>query len=283
MYGSQVSSASVSRLRTEIASCSSVRRDGSMRMRSGSWNSSVSSSLCGSGEDVGNVEPVDRAGLHADRADQHEPAHELSAPWWRVRRRSSHRSNSRSRRPGRDRADPAVPGRCRRCRPPHRSSRAGWIAEARDATARSAGVRPTAMAHKDARRETLRAVKEQYRWPVAILEQLQARRRRSRPFALQGTSSWFCRNPSRERIAGHPSQANANPPLREGLHHRWLKATPRATSPGPPVLAGRVPAIHVLPVCLEPEAWMAGPTPAMTVATAWRNGPDPFDILSNYR
>jgi hypothetical protein len=26
-----------------------------------------------------------------------------------------------------------------------------------------------------------------------------------------------------------------------------------------------------------------GPTPAMTLATAWRNGPDPFDILSNYR
>jgi len=29
------------------------------------------------GEDVGNVEAVDRAGLHAHRADKHEPAHEL--------------------------------------------------------------------------------------------------------------------------------------------------------------------------------------------------------------
>ena len=44
-------------------------------MRSGSWNSSRSISLCGMREDVGNVEPVDRSGLHADGSDQHQPAH----------------------------------------------------------------------------------------------------------------------------------------------------------------------------------------------------------------
>ena len=51
-----------------IASCSSVSRDGSIRMRSGSWNSSFSSSLCGSAKMSGMSSRSDRAGLHADRA-----------------------------------------------------------------------------------------------------------------------------------------------------------------------------------------------------------------------
>ena len=50
-------------------------RDGSTRMRSGSWNSRRSSSLWGSAKMSGMSSLIDRAGLHADGAGQHQPSH----------------------------------------------------------------------------------------------------------------------------------------------------------------------------------------------------------------
>ena len=138
MYGSQVISASVSRLRThdrELVVRHVAR--GQARCLSGSWNRAAFSSLLRHREDVGDVELVDRPDLDADRPDQHQPRGCAPAPWWRFRRRSSRRPSSRPGRPSPGRAGPSARDRCARCRRRCRSSRAARTRRSRDATARS--------------------------------------------------------------------------------------------------------------------------------------------------
>ena len=109
IHGSQVSSASVSRLRNRIASSlvgqfrgveSSCLRDRE--------NSSLFSLVLRHREDIGDVELVDGAGLDADRADQHEVANALRRLASPSRPRSSRRSSSRRCRSRRGRGGPAA-------------------------------------------------------------------------------------------------------------------------------------------------------------------------------
>ena len=139
IYGSHDSRASVSRLRAEIASCSSVRRDGIDPHAFRIVEQQPFQLALRQREDVGNVEPIEWTGLHADGAHQHQPAHGLRRLGGKFRcdpaaDRTADHIDLIAVSAGR-----AVRDGCRRCRPPHRSSRAGWMCRSRDATARSAG------------------------------------------------------------------------------------------------------------------------------------------------
>ena len=124
----------------------------------------------GQGEDVGNIEAVDRAGLHAHRAHQHEPAHEL-------RRLGGEFAGDPSAERTADHIDlvevEAIQqlqvdvGDVVRCLDPVGQGR---LTE----TGMRRGDQPVPGGQQwyigMGWRKTLRAVKEQYRWPVASLE-----------------------------------------------------------------------------------------------------------------
>ena len=77
MYGSHDSSASVSRLRTDDRKLFVAEARGIDPHAFRIVEQQLLQIALRQREDVGNVEPIDWTGLHADRADQHQPAHGL--------------------------------------------------------------------------------------------------------------------------------------------------------------------------------------------------------------
>ena len=151
MYGSQVSSASVSRLRATMVSSSSGIVARSAGFLSGSWKSSRSSLLLRHREHVGMSSLSARADLDADRTDQHEAADPLR-----------HLGGDLGRDPAADRAadqsvarqaaaGPSARDRCGRCRRRCRASPAAPTCRSPDATARSRAA-PSRAVRERARR-----------------------------------------------------------------------------------------------------------------------------------